>query len=117
MTKREPVKFHRSEVRFIAEQEGEIEQEFKRKLIDFFEDHQSVTKAYLAVVDYGTPATFTVALCLRTSSGSEQSLVKSIGNVFSSIFSSAEHLDILFLDDDQEMRLMRVCRPFYQTTS
>lgn len=117
MSKRQPIEFHRRQVRFIAEQDGPIEQQFKRRLQDLFCDRITVTKAYLAALDYGTPATFTVALCLRASSSPDRSLVKSIGTVFASIFSSAEHLDIVFLDDEQEMRLKRVCRAFYEMSS
>ena len=114
MPKRQPLEFHRSHVRFLAEQDGPIEQEFKRRLTDLFDDCQTVKKAYLAVVDYGTPSTFTVALCIRSVvPGPDKSLVNSISSVFASIFSSAEHLDILFLDDEQEIKLGRVCQEFY----
>lgn len=114
MNQRQPGKFHRSQVRFICEQDGAIEQEFKESLIDLFQDRKTITRAYLAAVDYGTPTTFTAALCLRAFRNPDSSLVKSIGTIFASIFSSDEHLDILFLDEDQEMSLKRVCRAFYE---
>lgn len=117
MSRRQPVEFHRSEVRFIAEQDGPIEQEFQRRLIELFRDYKTVTKAYLAAVHYGTPATFTVALCLRASSGPDTELVKAIGNVFASIFSAPEHLDILFIDKEQEIRVTMVCRTFYEAAN
>ena len=114
MTKRETVEFYRGQVRFIAEQDGAIEQKFKQKLTDLFQDRKTITKAYLAAADYGTPTTFTVALCLRASPSPDRALVKSVSTVFASIFSSAEHLDIIFIDEEQEMRLMQVCCPFYE---
>ena len=117
MSERQPVEFHRSQLRFIAEQDGAIEQEFKQKLTDLFRDRKTVTKAYLAAADYGTPATFTVALCLRAFPSPDRALVKSVGGVFASIFCSAEHLDVLFIDNEQEMRLRQVCYPFYEVSS
>jgi len=117
MSRRQPDKFHQSQVRFICEQDGAIEQEFKRRLTEVFQDRKTVTRAYLAAVDYGMPTTFTAALCLRAFPNPDTSLVKSIGIVFASIFSSTEHLDILFLDEEQEMHLKRVCRAFYEMSS
>ena len=111
-----PVKFSRSQVRFICEQDGASEQELKRKLTDFFQNRETVTKAYLAAVEYGT-STITVALCLRVLANPDTSLVESIGDLFASIFSPNEHLDILFLDDAQERQLTRVCRAFYEAQS
>lgn len=117
MSKRQPVEFRQDQVRFLGEQDGPIEQQLKQKLTDLFDDCKTVTNAYLAVADDGTPETFTVALCLRASPSPDISLVKSINSVFASIFSSAEHLDILFLDEEQEMRLMQVCCAFYEVSS
>jgi hypothetical protein len=114
MSQRQPDKFHRSQVRFICEQDGAIEQEFKQRLGALFQDRKTVTRAYLAAVDYGTPTTFTAALCIRAFPNPDTSLVKSVSTIFASIFSSDEHLDILFLNDEQEMNLMRVCRAFYE---
>ena len=75
MSKRQ-FEFHTSKVRFLAEQDGPIEREFQRRLIELFRDYETVTKGYLAAVDYGTPATFTVALCLRAFPNPDTELVK-----------------------------------------
>lgn len=85
--------------------------------MDLFQHRKTITKAYLAAVVYGTVNTFTVALCLRAFPSPDRALVKSINTVFASIFSSAEHLDILFIDHEQEVRLMEICRPFYEASS
>lgn len=65
MSERKPDKVNRNVIRFIAEQDGPVEQDLKRRLTELFEDHKTVSKACLAVVDYGTPTTISVALCLR----------------------------------------------------
>ena len=87
MSERKPDKVNRNVIRFIAEQDGPVEQDLKRRLTELFEDHKTVSKAYLAVVDYGTPTTINVALCLRAFTSPDESLVQSISTVFASIFS------------------------------
>jgi hypothetical protein len=113
MRGRPSLELQRGEVRFIAEQDGAIEQDLKRRLIEIFQNTNTVTKAYLAAVDYGDLTTYSVALCLRSPSKPDSALVDRIGAVFASLFSSDEHLDILFLNDEQEKRLQSVCPAFY----
>lgn len=36
-----------------------------------------------------------------------------IGKIFASMFGSHEHLDIIFLDSQQEYELAKVCSPFF----
>lgn len=115
MSKRQPLELHRSEVRFIAEQDGPIEKDFKRRLIGVFRNNKTVKGAYLAAVDYGDLTTYSTALCLRSLSSPDKLLVERIGHIFASLFSSKEHLDILFLSDEQEKSLLRVCRAFYES--
>ena len=44
----------------------------------------------------------------------DESLIREIGAVFASMFGRDQHLDMLFIDGDQEQALARVCRPFYE---
>lgn len=41
-------------------------------------------------------------------------MVEKIGTVFASVFNSKEHLDIIFLNDQQEKDLLKVCQPFFE---
>lgn len=115
MSKRRPLELHQKSLRFISQQDGAIERDLKTKLIALFHSDDVVTRAYLAAVDYGDLTTFSVALCLRTSYGTDSALVERIGSVFASLFSPEEHLDIIFLVDEQETQLSEVCRPFFRS--
>ena len=97
---------------FIGEQVGPPENVLKARLAEFFRRDQSVTKAYLAKVSFGDTSVG-VALCLRTLFGPDKGMVEKIGTVFASVFNTHEHLDIVFLSDDQEASLVRVCQPFF----
>jgi hypothetical protein len=114
MSKRQTLELHRSKIRFIAEQDGAIEEDLKRRLIGVFRHHKTVKGAYLAAVDYGDLTTYGVALCIRALSSPDKALVESIGAIFASLFSPKEHLDILFISDEQEKSLLRVCRAFFE---
>lgn len=114
MSQRRSQQLHVNQVRFIAEQDGTIERELKRRLTEFFVNNPTVKRAYLAIVNYEDLTTYSVALCLRASSSPDKALVEEIGGVFASIFSAKEHLDVLFLSDQHEKRMLRVCPPFYE---
>lgn len=97
---------------FIGEQKGAPEDVLKKALINFFLRDKSILRAYLAIIaDNGKPS---VALCLRTQFGPDKGMVEKIGTVFSAVFNSQEHLDIIFLNDQQEKDLIKFCQPFFK---
>ena len=73
----------------------------------------SVRSAYLARVSLGETVAPSVALCIRSSVGLDHPLQVRLGQIFTDMFSRDQHLDILFVRDDQEQELQQVCRPFY----
>lgn len=98
-------------IRFLCEQDGPPEGELKAALIPTLAHCASVRKAYLARVELGDPSDYNVALCV---SGPEDSdVVKAVGSVFGRIFNVSQHLDIMFLNAEQEAELETVCRTFY----
>jgi hypothetical protein len=99
------------EIRFLGEQDGPPERLLKQRLCAAFVFHQQLECAYLAQVAY--PDESGVALCLHCADGEDSQLAEVIGEVFASIFGAHEHLDVLFVSEDQEAALRRVCRPFY----
>jgi hypothetical protein len=111
--KKAPLELHIPRLSFIGEQAGPPEERLKGTLIDFFKRDQSVTKAYLARVDFGNGNPAGVALCLRTLFGTDKGMVEKIGTIFASVFNVQEHLDIMFLTDEQEVLLVKVCQPFF----
>ena len=100
-------------IRFFGEQDGAPESELKNRLVGFFQRDQSVVKAYLAQVAYSEQSPMAVALCLRSQFGSDRGVAEKIGKLFASMFSGHEHLDIIFLDEQQESELAKVCSPFF----
>lgn len=102
---------HEQTLRFVGEQDGPAERELLLVLTDLFARTPAVTRAYLARVDYGVPGPYEVALCLR--GDEDPALVGGISRQFASLFGEDVHLDILFLDDELEDQLRRVCAPFY----
>jgi hypothetical protein len=100
-------------IRFLREQDGIPERALKNALVTLFEPDERIWKAYLAVVDHGVNTAHSVTLCLRTVMGPDKKLVAAIGNCFASQFHATQHLDILFIDREQEADVARICSPFY----
>ena len=101
-----------SDIRFLGEQNGPPERLLKNCLQDFFRHENVVIRAYLARADIGERRVG-VVLCLRTACAPAKGMIEKIGAIFASIFGAKEHLDILFLTDEQEAQLTRVCKPFF----
>lgn len=99
------------EIQFLGEQDGPPERLLKKRLSAVFVFHRQLERAYLAQVRYADESG--VALCLRCVGGQNPQLAEVVGEVFGSIFGAHEHLDILFVSENQEAVLRRVCRPFY----
>jgi len=100
-------------VEFLGEQDGVPECELKCKLCDLFKNTSAIRRAYLAVVKYSGGRTENIALCLVAPSETHSKIVQDAGSIFSAMFNSKEHLDIMFLKESQEKRLLQVCRPFF----
>lgn len=103
-------------VQFLGEQDGIPEQIFKGDLNKFFATVPSVNSAYLARVIYNNrKSPFEIALCISAKIDTEREkvLLAEIGKIFSKLFNSDTHMDMLFLKDGQENELKNVCKPFY----
>jgi hypothetical protein len=98
---------------FWGGQDGKVEREFIGRLIDVFCNNPNVLRAYLARVQYEHKTDFNVALCIRSSGLDNNPIEVCVGTIFSSMFGSHEHLDILFVNEQQEQDLKRACKPFY----
>jgi SseB protein C-terminal domain len=102
---------HVSEIQFLGEQDGPPERMLKERLSAAFVFHRQLDRAYLALVRYADETG--IALCLSCADRTNRKLAEVVGEVFGSIFAAHEHLDIVFVGEDQEPALRRVCRPFY----
>jgi hypothetical protein len=106
--------FRVSEIRFLGEQDGPSERILKERLADFFRRDGSVNRAYLARVDFSEGKNASVVLGLRTQFGPDKGMVEKVGAIFGFVFNAKEHLDIMFLTDDQEAELVKACPPFFK---
>ena len=98
-------------VRFVREQVGAPERALQSRLLECFQRHTAIKRAYLVQISSGDQ--LGVALCLKKINGPDRALIKEIGDIFADIFGCHEHLDILFLNDVQEASLKRVCPAFF----
>ena len=111
---------YQSNINFIAEQNGNVEQKFKEKITTFLSKVSPSTRAYLCRVSYSyriDPENFGVALCILTESDMDmQDAIRAgVSSIFHEMFSNHEHLDIIFLDEVLEAEIRKVCRPFVFT--
>lgn len=107
--------FHLPQVRFLREQKGPTEAKLTAKLSQGFASSGLVLRAYLVRVSYlSGPSAMNVVLAIRAKGGGqERELLPGINAAFASIFGSHEHLDILFIREDQEKAVRAVCPAFY----
>ena len=104
-------------VRFIGEQDGPAERDLKDRFVELLRGEPIVRRAYLACAEHGDGSGIHITLCLKCSPRSEDvSLLAKLVGIFGSMFSSQEHLDIRFLEDNEEDELRSVCVPFYEST-
>ena len=111
---RPPETITQPRIDFVGEQAGPVEDSLKARFRQMFTEFSNVRSAYLARLSYGEASGLSVGLCIRSTSGIDQSLQKRLGQIFTETFNSKEHLDILFIRDDHEQELKRVCRAFYE---
>src|SRR5690349_6139424 len=90
------------DIRFLGEQDGPAEINLKDKFVAFFRRDKSINRAYLARADFGEGTKVSSVLGLRTQFGPDKGMVEKIGSIFASVFNSTQHLDIVFLTDQQE---------------
>lgn len=103
-------------IRFISEQDGDVERQFKAVIIDMLQRSKKMVRAYLARVHYGEDDNgFNVAICYKVSTEFDQKLLNETVAIFKGIFSVHEHVDILFLNHVQEETLREICCPFFTT--
>ena len=105
-------------VRFVGEQTGPTETVLKSRLAQQMASGALVLSAFLARATFGTdPRAVSVVLAIRTRSGLEEhALLPDVQKVFGAIFGPHEHLDILFIREDQETEIRKVCGAFYPAT-
>ena len=100
-------------IQFLGDQDGPPGRALKDSLARLFPGHSQVLRAYLARIKQGDSPAHEVALCLVSPGGHDTALVQTISGLFRSLFKEGARLDIIFLREDQEVMLHKVCAPFF----
>lgn len=100
--------------KFVGEQDGVPERELKARFAEFLGQESMVQSAYLARAEHGDGTGVHVTLAIRHFGGADPSLIPKLATIFSSMFGSHAHLDMMFIREDQERQLQAVCAPFYR---
>ena len=101
-------------VEFLGEQSGSAEDLLKRDLILEFATRPEIQRAYLAKVGFQPQNETSIALCVVSTRPGDGSLVMRVGEIFRRRFAREVAVDILFLTNEQEADIARVCSPFYK---
>jgi len=104
----------REPVDFIGAQAGPGEEALKADFRRVFAVTPTVQSAYLARIYRGSSSYPSVAVCIRSSIGVDDKVEDRLAAIFRSRFRQDQHLDFLFLLEEEEERLREVCPPFYE---
>ena len=110
---RRAVSRREAQVNFLGEQSGLVEDTFKRDLILEFATRPDIRRAYLARVSFQSDAEPAVALCILSKRPDDQSVVTRVGDIARRRFANDAVIDVLFITEEQDADVRRVCRPFY----
>lgn len=110
---REPTMINIGRPKFITEQCGPFEDQLKERLCSIFERDGNVARAYLLRVIYEGGFDQGVVLGLSADEKDMASIADRVGEIFASLFSSDECLDVVLLDEESERNAAAVCRAFY----
>jgi hypothetical protein len=100
---------------FVGEKTGQIEDEIKGKFTEIFKKYDHVISAYLAILQYESKNALSVGLCINSAlKDKNETIIKEIGNTFKQVFNRNVFMDILFLTEEKETELIKVCKPFYK---
>lgn len=100
-------------LRFVAEQDGQVEGELKAKWVSVLARHGGVTRAFLARATSGVGPEPSVTLCICPRSAQAEALVQALARPLRETLGSDQHLDIVFLNTIQEAEVSQVARPFF----
>lgn len=106
-----------TKIEYICEQDGDVEREFKSKICKIFLNFGKQIRAYLVLAKYIPQDIVSVILSIRISDGYDEALLRKCSNVFRTMFSSNQHLDIMFISETEEKLIRKFCCPFYTSPS
>lgn len=97
---------------FLPLYDGETELLLKEKLRFAFRFEKRIELAYLVYAQHSNTRETTIILGIKAPE--EQAIIEKTAVVFASIFDAKQHLDILFISDEQERQIQAIAFPFYK---
>jgi len=113
-SRRAPESFIPEAIDFVGPQVGDAEDGLKAAFREVLVATPTVHTAYLARIYRGNASSQTVALCIRSAIGVDDKLEERLVVLFKQRFRHDQQLDVLFLVEDDELRLREVCPPFFE---
>lgn len=110
---KKPQKLTGVTTKFIGEQDGPSERDLKARFVELFRQEPAIERGYLALAEHGDGSGVHVILAIKSSDGEDPSVIRKLMEIFGEMFSSQEHLDMIFIREDQEHQIRNVCAPFY----
>ena len=114
MASRSPESVIPEPIDFVGPQLGPVEDGLKAAFTEVLAATPTARNAYLARIYRGNASTQTVALCIRSAIGLDDKLEERLIVLFRERFRHDQHLDVLFLVEEDELRLREVCAPFFE---
>lgn len=112
-----PENFVATDISFVSEQDGDVERDFKSRIVNIFRSGIFVERAFLVRVRYGGAAQTMVALCLEADLASpkeQEDIVNAIDAIFYKMFAATQSIDIVFISPQKVQAVLQVAKPFYQ---
>lgn len=100
-------------IRFLGEQDGPPQREFKRRAVELLQETATIRRAYLARVAYDQSPRQHVALCIASDAAQELDAFLAVADLFAEMFPGHAELDQFLLDPEMESGARLTCRPFY----
>lgn len=100
-------------ITFVGEQDGPPERRLKEAISVLLDLNATVARAYLTQVIYnGFISGVMLGLLTNDKKVSEQ-LALQMDRAFGALLNTTAHLDVVFLDDESDAKIRKICVPFY----
>ena len=101
-------------ITFLGEQDGPAERRLKEALSVVFGLDVSLRRAYLARVLYDGKTSGVMPALLTDDEEDSDKLVAQVGTTLAALFNSKANLDVVFLDDEKDAEIRKVCPAFFE---
>ncbi len=105
--------FSASDITFMDEQEGIQERRLKEAVAVLLDLDATVVRAYLVCASYNGAIDGAMLGLLTRDRQESGKLALQMDRAFGALFDTKAHLNVLFLDDEDDAHFANACAPFY----